>query len=224
MKCWIASVATVGLIAGSSWAAGGTTYSDATGDLFDNGFTNLDIFHVTVTNDEFNVHFTVTTSGFQSWTKYLFFFNTGSESTISNPWNRPIDIGSANPGGINRFIGSWVDQPSGNSQQWAFNGTDWNLDATGDNDQSMIGSNKVTWSVSMAWLGVEIGETFWFDVATSGGGNDPGVDHLSRPDPATTGWGDPSVAGAFLAYTVVPTPGAVALLAAAGLARSRRRG
>jgi hypothetical protein len=39
----------------------------------------------------------------------------------------------------------------------------------------------------------------------------------------STGWGNPSVAGAFLTYTVVPGPGAFALLGLAGLVSRRRR-
>jgi hypothetical protein len=42
---------------------------------------------------------------------------------------------------------------------------------------------------------------------------------------ATTGWGNPSVAGDFLDYRIVPvpTPGAIALLGVAGIAGRRRR-
>ena len=40
---------------------------------------------------------------------------------------------------------------------------------------------------------------------------------------ATPGWGTPSTAGAFRSYTVTPAPGAVALLALAGLGAGRRR-
>ncbi len=86
-----------------------------------------------------------------------------------------------------------------------------------------MSGNTVTWTVSLASLGVGAGQTFYFDIATSGGGNDPGVDHLSRSDAATPGWGTASTAGGFLSYTVVPTPGALALLGVAGLVGRRRR-
>jgi hypothetical protein len=86
-----------------------------------------------------------------------------------------------------------------------------------------VAGNTVTWTVSLAALGVGAGQTFYFDIATSGGGNDPGVDHLSRADQATPGWGTASTSGNFLAYTTVPTPGALALLGLAGLAGRRRR-
>jgi hypothetical protein len=76
---------------------------------------------------------------------------------------------------------------------------------------------------SFSGLGLSAGQTIYFDVATSGGGNDPGVDHLSRSDAATPGWGTASTSGNFLAYTTVPAPGAIALLGLAGLAGRRRR-
>ena len=73
-------------------------------------------------------------------------------------------------------------------------------------------------------MNLSVGSVISFDVATTGvGENDPGVDHLSRNVIATTGWGNPSVAGAFLTYTVVPGPGAFALLGLAGLVSRRRR-
>jgi MYXO-CTERM domain-containing protein len=86
-----------------------------------------------------------------------------------------------------------------------------------------VQGNSVKWTISLAAMGLSAGQTFYFDVATSGGGSDPGVDHLSRSTEATPGWGTASTAGPFLAYTVTPAPGAVALLGVAGLVGTRRR-
>jgi YidC/Oxa1 family membrane protein insertase len=72
-------------------------------------------------------------------------------------------------------------------------------------------------------LGLSIGDTFRFDVISTGGGFDPGVDHLSRNDFATDNWGTQSVGGSFLSYTVIPSPGALALLGMGGLMAGRRR-
>ena len=207
------------LAVASSSLAQVTSYTDSTGDLFDNGFTNLDISGVSISNDAANVYITVTTVGYQNWTKYMMYFDTGSGGSVSNAWNRPVILTRE----IDRYLGSWVDAADNNAQLWDWNGGSWNLGSTVSNDQSMIGSNMVTWTVSLAWLGVNVGDTFYFDVATSGGGNDPGVDHLSRSNQATPGWGTPSEAGSFLAYTVVPAPGAIALFGLAGLAGRRRR-
>jgi hypothetical protein len=214
------TLGSIAALAVASSALAGVSYVDEVNDLFDNGFTNLDISSVNVTNDAENVFITVSTVGFQNWTKYMMYFDTGAGGTVSNGWNRPVILSRE----IDRYIGSWVDQPNSNAQLWDWNGGAWNLGSTVDNDQSMVGMNMVTFTVSLGWLGVNVGDTFYFDVATSGGGgNDPGVDHLSRSTPATPGWGTPSEAGSFLAYTVVPSPGAVALLGLAGLAGRRRR-
>lgn len=198
-------------------AFGQAVYSDSTGDLFDNGLANLDIREVSVSHDATNLYITVETVGYQNWTKYMFYFDTGVGGTTSNGWSRPVNLTRD----ISHYVGSWVDAPSDNAQLWSWNGG-WNLDSTISNDQSQIGANRVSWAISLSWLGVGVGNTVFFDIATSGGGNDPGVDHLSRSDLATTFWDQPSTSGNFLAYTV-PAPGVVAVLALAGLAGSRRR-
>lgn len=205
------------LCAAAASAQGSQSYSDATNDLFDNGFGNLDITGVTVSNTATHLNIAVTTREFQNWTKYLIFLNTAAGGTGSNGWGRPVDLSGSQ---IDYYIGSWVDAPSSNAQFWGYSNSAWNLDSTFSNS---VSGNTVTWSVSLAALGLSIGSTFTFDVATSGGGNDPGVDHLSRMDPATPGWGTASVAGTFLSYTVIPAPGAMALLAAAGLLGGSRR-
>jgi hypothetical protein len=203
----------------SSALAQVTSYSDPTSDLFDNGFTNLDISSVQMSNDASNLYISVTTVAFQNWTKYMFFFDTGVGGTSTNGWGRPVDLAGVE---IDFFLGSWVDQPTDNSQFVSWTGSEWDWGNV-MMSTNVVNENTVSWTIPLASMGLAIGDTFWFDVGTSGGGIDPGVDHLSRADPATPGWGSPSVAGPFLAYTVIPSPGAVALLGLAGLAGRRRR-
>jgi len=206
----------VGLLASSANAA---IYTDNTFDMFDNSFDNLDIASVDMSDDGVNLTIAVTTRGFQNWTKYMMYFDTAAGGTTSNAWSRPVDLNGRE---IEHYIGSWVDAPTGNSQFVSWTGSAWNWGSEMYLTNSVSG-NTVTWTVSLASLGVSAGQTFYFDIATSGGGNDPGVDHLSRSDAATPGWGTASVAGGFLAYTAVPAPSAIALLGLAGLTRRSRR-
>ncbi|MBX3389058.1 MAG: PEP-CTERM sorting domain-containing protein [Phycisphaeraceae bacterium] len=220
MKNVLFVAAAIAAVSGAAQAA--TTYNDAQNDLFDNGFANLDIKSVTVSHDANNVYFSVETRGFANWTKYMIFMNvsTGSDFTPTNAWNRPVNLTT----NISHYVGSWVDQPNTNQQNWAWDGFNWNMDGgTTDNDQTQIGSNIVKFTVSRSFLGLLGNGVILFDIATSGGGGtDPGVDHLSRNTPATTGWGEPSTSGTFLAYTV-PTPGSLALIGLGGLVAARRR-
>ena len=206
------------LVAAAAAHAG--IYNDATGDLFDNSMPNLDIQSVQVTDNGSNITFSVTTVGFQNWTKYMIFIDSDpTGGTSSNAWSRPVDLSGA---AIEHFIGGWVDQGSNNSQNVTFRNGGWDW-GNYETFSSSISGNTVSYTVSLASLGLAAGQTVYFDVATSGGGNDPGVDHLSRSTPATPGWGTASTAGAFLSYQVSPAPGAVALLGLAGLAGTRRR-
>ena len=199
--------------------ASADSYTDSSFDLFDNGFDNLDITGVDMTDDGTNMTVSITTRGFQTWTKYMMYFNTsGGMGTSSNAWSRPVNLTS----NIDYYIGSWVDAASNNSQLVTWTGSAWNWGSEQYLTNSVSG-NTVSWTFSLASMGLSAGQTIYFDVATSGGGNDPGVDHLSRSDAATPGWGTASTSGNFIAYTTVPTPGAIALLGLAGLAGRRRR-
>ncbi|MEY3025168.1 MAG: hypothetical protein RLZZ238_65 [Planctomycetota bacterium] len=203
------------LVASLASVATADNFTDSTFDLFDNGLDNLDITDVSMSDDGSNLYIDVTTRGFQTWTKYMLYFNTTGTGTTSNAWGRPVNLTS----NIDHYIGSWVDASPDNAQFWSWTGA-WNQTGTLTNS---VSGNTVSFVVSFAALGISAGQTIYFDVATSGGGNDPGVDHLSRSDLATGGWGEASTSGDFLAYTTVPTPGAIALLGLAGLAGRRRR-
>lgn len=235
MKNVICISAAAGLVA-LAGTAQADEYFDSTGDLFDNGFTHLDISSVGITNDASNLYVTVNNVGDISsatgtdWGKYLVFFETqaGGRADPSNPWGRNIITNVEN----DFFIGSWVDG-GGGAQFW---GADvgpnpWDvMNDTGDGsglisiDLSNAASGSVTYGISLSILGVGFGDVVLFDVASTGGGEaDPGVDHLSRSDLATPDWGTASEAGQYSAYTLVPAPGAAGLLALGGLVAARRR-
>ena len=216
------SAVTVSLLAGSALA---DTYNDAIGDLasptFD-GLAHLDITSVEVTNDANYVYFSINTAGDMdavNWGKYIVGIDTGSNagdnSTDPGSWNRNVDWGR----GITDFIGSWADDggSGAGAELRSFDGSGWGLtDATylggGDvlADDSEHSSGTQILAVSLAALGLSNGDTIEFDVFSTGGGADPGVDHLSRGDAATSDWGTQSVAGMFNSYTIniVPLPSA----------------
>ena len=194
--------AAFGLASFLNLSAQARVYSDASSDLFDNGFANLDITSVEVTNDASNLTFTVTVRGFSDWTKYLIGIRTAvaaSSSTTGNLWGRNNTYAE----GINFQIASWVDNGGGvGFSQYASNA--WTSTSGASIDLNQTGSNKVSWTVSLASLGLSLGDTFKFDVGTTGGGGgDPFVDVATRNEPATSGWGVASTGGALLTYTTI---------------------
>ncbi|MFZ9882080.1 MAG: hypothetical protein ACO3QC_11830, partial [Phycisphaerales bacterium] len=157
----------VGAVSASAMAV---DYGDVSFDLFDNGFDNLDITNVNMSDDGAILVVSVTTRGFQNWTKYMMYFDTVAGGTTSNAWSRPVDLAGRE---IDHYIGSWVDASPNNSQFVSWTGSAWNWGSEQYLTNSVSG-NTVTWQIPLAALGVGAGETFYFDIATSGGGNDPG--------------------------------------------------
>jgi hypothetical protein len=239
MKKMICAAAVVAL----AGAANADVYNDNTGASADGGdmadafvgFPHLDIVSVTVTNDATNLYFDIQLNAdldAANWGKYIVGMDTGANagdnSTDPSSWNRNVDWGR----GITDFLGTWADDGGSGmgGELRQFDGATWGLtDATylgggliGGSDANHATGMQSVW-VNMAALGLSVGDTFDFDVFSSGGGADPGVDHLSRSDEATDDWGTTSVAGEFLSYTIVPAPSSIALLGLGGLAAIRRR-
>jgi len=222
------------VVAASAGLAAADVYTDAGGDLFDNSFAHLDITSVELTNDADWLYITVNTAGdldAVNWGKYGVGIDNGSGGgDNSNAWGRNIDWGR----NITHWTASWADDGGTGvggevyeyNAGWNLLGATWNGDSNIAGDDSMHASGTQKWQILLADLGVGAGDTIMFDVITTGGGGgDPGVDHLSRSDLATSDWSVQSVAGAFNAYTIVPVPapGAIALMGLGGLVAARRR-
>jgi hypothetical protein len=181
------------------------------------GNSNLDLISVEVTNDESNVFFTVTTRDFADWTKYMVFVDSidGSGADGNNTgWVRNVDMGSA---GIDYFMGAWIDGGGGT----ALYGWDGAWSDTSGGSVVNIDAATVTMSISLATLGLELGDSLRFEIGTTGGNEgDPATDLMNG---TSASWGGVSNFGTLLEYTTVPAPGALSLLVAAGLVARRRR-
>jgi len=242
MKRAIVAAAVAGLAVTAAQAdvfgdnSGGTASGGDLHEFFNGqGFSHLDIVQVEVTNDNQFIYFDITLNAdidATNWGKYIIGMDTGANagdnSTDPGSWNRNVDWGR----GITDFVGSWADDggsgAGGELRSW--DGSAWGL-----TDATYLGGGLITASdaghaagvqhiaIDFAALGLSIGDTLDFDVFATGGGADPGVDHLSRSDFSTDDWANQSVAGDFLQYTLVPAPSTVALLGLGGLAAARRR-
>ncbi len=231
-----------GVLALAGGVAQATTYTDGVGTsdvdnfFLSQGYNHLDITSVDMTNDATNLYVTISLNSniaATDWGKYGILFDTqaGGLSTPSNPWGRTINT----PVGVDFWMGSWVDS-GGGAQLWKNNSTVWEITefvssgvATGlSHNLSLAPIGRVSYTIELAHLGLAGFTpgvtTFSFDVISSGGGNDPGVDHLSNNNVISTpNWGTASNAGTFLQYTLVPAPGTLALGAMGMLAIARRR-
>jgi hypothetical protein len=201
------------------------------GDLHDffasQGFNHLDIVSVGITNDATNLYVDVTLNAdldATNWGKYALAINNGtSPSDAGNGWGRNIDWNGQT---ITHWVATWADDfgTGIGGQVWSFDGANWNeTGGLAGSDDSQHAAGRQIFTVALADLGLGFGDVMLFDLVSTGGGNDPGVDHLSNASFATDDWGVTSVAGNFLAYTIVPAPSALALLGLGGLAAARRR-
>jgi hypothetical protein len=215
-------------------ATPGVTYNDAINDIapgLATGNGTLDLVKMEVSNTATDVVFQLTVNGnigSTDWGKFMIGIanNKGNGTSSSDGWGRPITM-SAN-GGMTHWFGSWVDS-GGGSQLWTNGSSGWSGPASPAGFTLSAGAQStITFGVSIASLGMSIGDTFSFDAYSSGGGSgDSAIDALANPNFAVSNWGDAYNSGASTSFTytlgAVPAPGAIALIGAAGLLARRRK-
>jgi len=216
-----AAVLAVAVFAAGRFAVG-ATFFDTTADNFD-GNPHMDIASVNVTDNGTNITFQVNLSGSlaspNDWGKYVIGISTSPAtgdfgSPVGNPWGRNIAMAD----GTDAWIGSWADS-GGGFQPWTYSGGAWSQNGSG---LPVLSGNSTTITTSLASLGLSPGQTFEFDVYTSGGnGGDSANDSAANLSQSTNNWGGPytTPAGAGLSYTTsVPEPASIALIGLAFVA------
>jgi hypothetical protein len=206
---------------------GSQTYTDSSNDIdpgLATGGGTLDLLSMEVSNSATDIVFRLTVNGSVNatdWGKFMIGISTGGPGdTAGNGWGRPISMTSS-LGGMDYWVGSWVDG-GGGAQLWNYSGSAWS--GPGGLASYSFSGNQITYTMSLSSLGLSIGDTFFFDAFSSGGGGgDSAIDALANPNVSVNGWGGPYASSSNFSYTVVPAPGAVALIGVAGLLARRRR-
>ncbi len=216
----------------------GVIYNDAIGDIdagISTGGGTLDLVSMEVSHTATDIQFKLTVNGnigTTDWGKFMVGIanNKGYGTSTSDGWGRPITM-SANAGMTN-WLGSWGDGGGGaenrsNQESWVLTGATYNSNF-GNFALAAGAQSTITYGVSIASLGMSIGDTFRFDAYSSGGGNaDSAVDALANPNVAITSWGQAYDSGTSNSFsytlTAIPAPGAIALVGLAGLVARRRK-
>lgn len=243
-KILLSSVAAAAFAVSSSFAVQGTAspYTDAVGDISTNVSSasgTLDILGMEVSNNSTDITFTLSVNGnifSTDWGNFMIGISTGStiSTNTGNGWVRPIQLNSP-LGGMDYWVGSWVNA-GGGSQLWSYDGAIWtDTGALPGYSFSPGATSSITYTATLASLGLAVNDTFYFDAYSSGsGGTDGAIDVLANPNISITDWGQTYTssttedAGLGLnSYQVVPEPSTYALLviSALGLAgyAARRR-
>ena len=218
----------------------GVIYNDATGDIdpgIATGNGTLDLVSMEVSHTATDIQFKLTVNGnigSTDWGKFMVGIanNKGYGTSTSDGWARPITM-SAN-GGMTNWLGGWVDGGCGAENRsheifdrWGLTGATYNCNF-GNFALAAGAQSTITYGVSIASVGMSIGDTFRFDAYSSGGGGgDSAVDALANPNVAITSWGQAYNSGTSNSFsytlTAIPAPGAIALIGLAGLVARRRK-
>lgn len=237
-KKFLPLIAAAFLAAATSISVHAVVITDSANDI-DPGIAtaggSLDILSMEVTNTPTDLLMTLTVNGDISsptdWGQFMIGIATGGTGTTTgNGWVRPINMDSPG-GGMDYWIGSWVNA-AGGSQLWSYNGSSWtNTGALPGFTFTPGVTSNITYTTSLASLGLSVGDTFYFDAYSSGGGGgDSAVDALSNPNISIVSWGQiytSNTTNGISSYQIIPEPVSLALLglagAAFGLHRLRRR-
>jgi hypothetical protein len=231
-------------------AEGATSpYTDAIGDIDPNISTaggTLDITGMEVSNTATDINFKLTVNGNVSttdWGKFMIgigSYNAPLGEITGNGWGRPINLqytpdGFPTAGGMDYWIGSWVDG-GGGAQLWTYvGGTSGGGTGGAWSGPGSVGSftftagatSEINYTLSLASLGLALGDQFTFDAYSSGGGDgDSAIDALANPNVAVTTWAGPYTSkpitfggGGLNSYTVaVPEPTTGVMLGLASIA------
>jgi hypothetical protein len=187
-----------------SWAQAQvqSSYNDGTGEVGVPGGTypQLDIVSVTVTASPATnqITFRIVLDGDPTapdWGNYMIGLKSGSGGAVSGTgWSgRPINY----PSGMTHWIGTW----NTGGEIWTFAGS-WTR--TGNVTPVKDSATKsVTLTIPFGALALSSGETFTFDVYTSGGGGtDSAVDALSAPATSISQWNEAFSSTAPLQFTM----------------------
>ncbi len=192
-----------------------TVYTDTAGDTFLGGTApHFDIVSAGMANDEddllaeVRVAGPIDVGGSTDQARILFFFDTRTGGSTSNPWGRDI----ATAYSADWFLGSWTDNGGGFllyewTGGWTLRHASFGDTGGISQDLSAKADGFARYRVPLARLGLSDTDTFFFDVVTTNdrdGLPDPGIDHLSNPAPATPDYDTPSQAGAYVAHTLTP--------------------
>ena len=215
------------------------TYTDATGETISSAGGTIDFVGAEVSNTATDLVISLKVNGdvgTTDWGKFMIgIATTKTDGTTSvNGWNRPINLSAPSGKGMDFWTGAWVDG-GGASQLYKYtsgipagSGSWSNI---GSSNQQIgtyaTGKSLLTYTYSLATLGVTVGDTIYFDAYSSGGGGGDGaIDALANSAQSIGGWGDSyTSSGSNLnSYTVIPEPstGVLMGLGVAGLLVVRR--
>lgn len=221
MKTSMTKICCIAALLASAGIASASLYTDATGDEI-SGSGILDIVSVDVQNNATDITFTLNLAGdpvAADWGKFMVAVDSvAGGDTVGNAWARPISMAS----GMDYFVGIWTDWGAGSEIQ-SWDGAAWGFE---DNGLVSVDTSSVTITATLASIGLTPGDSFVFDVFSSGGGADGAIDALSDPNQTIPGWGDSYTSTSTLSYTtVIPEPATLGLvgLASGALLFIRRR-
>ena len=229
----IAAATMIGM--NSAFAA--QTYTDAIGETINSASGTIDFVGAEVSNTATDLVISLKVNGnvgTTDWGKFMIgIATTKTDGTTSgNGWNRPINLSAPSGKGMDFWTGAWVDGGGGSELHKYTSGTptgSWSNIGSSNQQIGTYATDKslLTYTYSLATLGVTVGDTIYFDAYSSGGGGGDGaVDALANSAQSISDWGNSyTSSGSNLnSYTLVPEPstGMLMGLGVAGLLVVRR--